>query len=181
MKKMIDKDKALIAKEWILKLANGINPLDDSQIKDDDIVNNVHISRCLFFTAEIIDSSIQKNDRKEKENKLEFNISSVDLSKVYISEKTGISNFTKEINKFVPDNMKALNYTKILGWLLSNGYLEEVAKEDGGKTKLPTEAGRAIGISTEMRDSSHGQFLYVVYNANAQRFILDNLYSIIEA
>lgn len=163
-----------------MKLANGINPLDDSQIKDDDIINNVHISRCLFFAAEIIDFSIQKNARKEKENKLEFNISTEDLSKVYISEKTGISNFAKEINKLVPDNMQSISDTKILAWLLSNGYLEEVAKEDGGKTKQPTEAGRAIGISTEMRDSSHGPFLYVVYNANAQRFILDNIYSIIE-
>lgn len=71
-------------------------------------------------------------------------------------------------------------YTKILAWLSSHGYLEEIVKEDGGKTKRPTEAGRAIGISTEMRDGSNGRFLFVVYNANAQRFILNNIYSIIE-
>ena len=69
---------------------------------------------------------------------------------------------------------------EILAWLSSHGYLEEIVKEDGGKTKRPTEAGRAIGISTEMRDGSNGRFLFVVYNANAQRFILDNIYSIIE-
>lgn len=180
MEKMIDTDKLRIAKEWISKLANGINPLDNNLIKDEDIVNNVHISRCLFFAAEIIDSFIQKNTKKEKENKLEFNISSEDLSKVYISEKSGITNFVREINKLVPDNMKPINYTKILAWLSSHGYLEEIVKEDGGKTKRPTEAGRAIGISTEMRDGSNGRFLFVVYNANAQRFILDNIYSIIE-
>ena len=91
MEKMIDTDKLRITKEWISKLANGINPLDNSPIKDEDIVNNVHISRCLFFAAEIIDSFIQKNTKKEKENKLEFNISAEDLSKVYISEKSGIN------------------------------------------------------------------------------------------
>lgn len=180
MVELTDNNKLQTAKDWILKLANGINPLDDSQIKDDDIVNNVHISRCLFFAAEIIGSSIQKNAKKEKDNKLEFNISTEDLNKVYISEKTGISNFVKEINKLIPDNMKPISYTKILAWLVSNGYMEEVIKEDGGKTKLPTEAGRAIGISTEMRDGSNGRFLFVVYNANAQRFILDNIYAIIE-
>lgn len=46
---MIDTDKLRIAKEWISKLANGINPLDNNLIKDEDIVNNVHISRCLFL------------------------------------------------------------------------------------------------------------------------------------
>lgn len=180
MKEIIDNNKAQLTKEWILKLANGINPLDESPIKDDDIVNNIKISRCLFFAAEIIDLSIQKNAHKEKDNRIEFNISPEDLNKVNIIESTGISNFVKEINKLVPDNMKPLNYTKILTWLLSNGYMSEVTKSDGRKTKHPTEAGRSIGISTEIRTGTYGQYIYVMYNAHAQRFILDNLYSIIE-
>lgn len=173
---MIDSNREQIAKEWILKLANGINPLDNSQIKDDDVINNVHISRCLFFVAEIIDTHMQKNTKKE----IEFNISMEDLKKVNISEKTGISKFVQEINKLIPNNMKPISYNKILAWLLFNGYMEEVVKENGSKTKLPTEAGRAIGISTEMRDGSNGAYLSVVYNANAQQFILNNFYSIME-
>ena len=37
---MNDRNKSIIAKDWILKLANGINPLDGSAIPDGDIVNN---------------------------------------------------------------------------------------------------------------------------------------------
>ena len=45
---MIDVEKLNSAKAWIEKLANGINPLNDELVKDDDLINNVHISRCLF-------------------------------------------------------------------------------------------------------------------------------------
>ena len=51
---MNNRNKSIIAKDWILKLANGINPLDGSIIPDGDIVNNVHISRCLFYVSELL-------------------------------------------------------------------------------------------------------------------------------
>lgn len=34
------------AKEYIDKLANGIDPFTDKPVPDDDIVNNVKLSRC---------------------------------------------------------------------------------------------------------------------------------------
>lgn len=34
------------AKMYIDKMAKGINPLDDTAVKDDDIIKNVRISRC---------------------------------------------------------------------------------------------------------------------------------------
>ena len=51
---MIDKTKLKTAQEWIEKLANGINPLTSEPVKENDIVNNVHISRCLFFVSEML-------------------------------------------------------------------------------------------------------------------------------
>ena len=38
------------AKTYINKLENGINPLSDQLIKEDDVVNNIRLSRC-FFTC----------------------------------------------------------------------------------------------------------------------------------
>ena len=170
-----------IAKDWIQKLANGINPLDGSVIPDGDIVNNVHISRCLFYVAKLLETAGKKSNRKSKEYELEFSISVDDLTKVNIVERTGIANFTREINKVVPDNMRPMSYSKILNWLISNGYMEEVEVENLGKKKTPTGAGRAAGISAELREGTNGPYWAVEYNANAQRFILNNLYAIIEA
>ena len=48
---MVDITKLRTAQDWIEKLANGINPLTLEPVKEDDIVNNVHISRCLFFVS----------------------------------------------------------------------------------------------------------------------------------
>lgn len=42
------------AKMYMEKLANGINPIDDAVIPDEDIVNNVRLSRCFFFVANVL-------------------------------------------------------------------------------------------------------------------------------
>ena len=41
----INQDKVRVAIDWINKLAQGMNPIDGSILPDNDIVNNVHISR----------------------------------------------------------------------------------------------------------------------------------------
>ena len=42
------------AKGYLDKLANGINPLDDSILPDTDVVNQVRISRCLFYVSDVL-------------------------------------------------------------------------------------------------------------------------------
>ena len=37
------------AKEYIEKMANGINPLTGEIVPDNDLINNIRISRCLFY------------------------------------------------------------------------------------------------------------------------------------
>jgi len=177
---MQDNNKTLIAKDWILKLANGINPLDGNALKEDDIVNNVHISRCLFYVAELLDYAAQKAVKKGKTYDSAFFISTADLSRIFIAERTGIANFAKEINKVIPENMKPLSYNTILNWLVNNGYLEEAYLDDGKKIKRPTPEGVAVGISAELKEGTNGPYWAVEYNPNAQRFILNNIYAIIE-
>ena len=70
---MNDRNKSTVAKDWVLKLANGINPLDGSIIPDGDIVNNVHISRCLFYVSELL-GTLVKSNMKSKEYENEFYI-----------------------------------------------------------------------------------------------------------
>ena len=178
---MQDDNKTITAKDWILKLANGINPLNGSTLPDDDIVNNVHISRCLFYVSDLLDTIPDNNKKKSKKYDLDFYIKPEDLGKVLIVDSTGISNFVREINKLIPDNMRPLPYNKILNWLIANGYLEEVEDVNFGKKKTPTASGCSIGISSEVREGTNGQYWAVLYNSNAQRFILNNLYAIIGA
>ena len=60
---MDERDKILMAQDWVRKLANGINPLTGNAVKEDDVVNNVHISRCLFYVADLIGKHTERRPR----------------------------------------------------------------------------------------------------------------------
>lgn len=51
---MTELEKIAYAKTYIEKLANGINPLTDQPVPDSDSINNVRISRCLFYVSDIL-------------------------------------------------------------------------------------------------------------------------------
>ena len=42
------------AKMYLDKLANGINPLTDQPASDSDCINQVRISRCLFYVSDVL-------------------------------------------------------------------------------------------------------------------------------
>ena len=51
---MTELEKIQRAKMYIDKMANGINPITDEQTVDDDTLNNVRVSRCLFYVSDIL-------------------------------------------------------------------------------------------------------------------------------
>ena len=172
----IEQNKIRVAINWIKKLANGMNPIDGSVLPDNDIVNNVNISRCLFYVSGLLEDVGKKKSSSAKQYDLEFQLTPELAEKVYIAERTGIAMFVKEINKVIPENMKPLAAAKVTQWLVSVGYLQELKKSDGRKYKAPTELGTSIGMTSVWRDGAQGQYLAVSYDANAQHFILDNLF-----
>ncbi len=174
----IEQNKLKVAIDWINKLANGMNPIDGSIIPDCDIVNNVHISRCLFYVSQVLENSGKRTLSRKKQYELEFKLDPEIASRVYITERTGISMFVKEINKVIPDNMQPLAASKVTQWLVSVGYLVEQQSSDGRKYKTPTELGTSIGMAAVWRDGTQGQYLAVSYDANAQHFILENLFKL---
>ena len=71
---MTDLETLERAKTYMEKLANGINPLDNSIIPDNDVVNNVRLSRCFFYIADVLRQVIdnggvtkQKKEKKQKD------------------------------------------------------------------------------------------------------------------
>lgn len=175
---MIDVEKLNSAKMWIEKLANGINPLNDELVKDDDLLNNVHISRCLFYVSELlgeikIGSSVERRSRKP------FFLSANDAVNIPISIPNGIANFIRLVNGYIQEGMKPLSASQTIKWLRNEGLLQEVSKADGHKTNLPTEKGNSIGITTEVQRNPEGiEYQRVVYSIDAQRFMLNNIEAI---
>ena len=181
MSTKIDQNRLRVAIDWISKLADGMNPIDDSVLPTTDVVNNVHISRCLFFVADLLEDMARRDREKQsskQQQKADFDLSPEMASNVHIAEKTGIAMFVREINKVIPENMKPLSAPKVTQWLVSVGYLEERVRGDGHKYRAPTELGNSIGITSFWKEGTQGHYLYVSYDANAQFFVLENLFKV---
>ena len=180
---MTELEKIAYAKTFIDKLANGINPLDDTSIPDGDIANNVRLSRCFFCVSDILRQVIENGGTQpsKKSIKLPFTITQEQISQYEFSEKPiSISEVAKKINALVDTNhMKQVSYKDLTSWLLSIHALCEQPNAQGKATKRPTETGMQFGISLETRTGMNGEYTVVVYNKEAQAFILDNIEAII--
>lgn len=172
------------AKMYMDKLANGINPLDDTTLSDSDIVNNVRISRCLFYVSDVLRRVIENGGtvvqkRTAKEN---FSISFDDIQKFVFSEQPiPISEIAKRINDLTQnENMKKISHKHLTDWLISIGMLYVESKPDGKTTKRPTENGNELGITTEIRHGMQDDYTVVLYNHAAQQFIIDNIEAVTE-
>lgn len=64
---MTELEKMQRAKMYIDKLANGINPLNDLPAAESDVINNIRISRCLFYVSDILRQVIESNGVQSKE------------------------------------------------------------------------------------------------------------------
>lgn len=172
------------AQMYLEKLANGIDPLTNKEVPENDVVNNVRISRCLFYSSGILKQIIDNKGKFKLElpDRAEFTITPEQLSRFdYSDYPISISEITKRINYLVNTlYIKELKRGVISDWLTETGMLSDIIVNNKSR-KRPTSAGQNIGIITEERTSQQGRtYEAVYYNLNAQHFIIDNIDTIIE-
>ena len=176
--KMTELEKMQRAKEYVDKLANGIDPLTDMEMPDDKVLNNVRISRCLFYVSEILGKVIENGGEVERKKvkKQPFSISNEQLGRIKISEEpVGVSIIAERIAEVLDEGVRKVPATHITSWLVSEGYLIENTYADK-KRKVATAKGESIGIITVDGESFNGvAYKKNVYNADAQRFVISNL------
>jgi len=180
---MTELEKIAYAKSYIDKLANGINPLDDTPIPDGDVVNNVRLSRCFFYVSDILRQVYERGGMTKPKRipKIPFSVSPEQLEKFeYSDTPIAVSEISKRIYAMAGnENMEKVSYSQINQWLLNIGML--YLYDFGGRkpVKRPTEEGKKIGITVESRLGRYGEYQVVLYNEDAQHFILDNLDAVI--
>ena len=172
------------AKTYIDKMANGINPVTDREAAETDVINNVRVSRCLFFVSDVLRQLIENggvpaaqdgvpNAKKKKEP---FCLTDAQLTGFRFSEDPiPIKEITERFNELADEGHVKLTYTTLTSWLISVGLLQEMTAKDGKQLKRPTDQGQALGIVTEKRLGRNGEFTAVYYKKDAQRFIVDHL------
>ena len=173
------------AKNYLDKLAQGIDPLTGQEVPEDDVINNVRISRCLFYVSDVLrqvieNGGIQVRTVKHSE-KTPFTLSLEERGRYSFGDwPATVSVIAQRLNELAAsETMQKLKITSITKFLLQSGLLFEEEGLGGSKNKRPTEAGCQLGISTTVRTGQNGEYTAVVYDRGAQQFLLDNLDAII--
>ena len=173
------------AKDYLDKLAKGIDPLTDREVPENDIINNVRISRCLFYVSDVLRQVIENGGvigAPSKKGELAPYALPFEARSHYTfgDWPLSASQIAQRLNELVElSAMQKLKTTSITKFLLQSGLLFEEEAPSGNKNKRPTEAGWKLGISTQQRSGQNGDYTAVVYDQQAQQFILDNLDAII--
>lgn len=183
----MDVDNLIRAKDWVEQLANGINPLTGEEVPEDDVVNNVRLSRCLFFVSKVLQCAIDDAEADMKSGdddtaKTSFAITKSALRRYQFSdEPVTVSAISQQLNALIDSGTtKKLDDASITTFLMHNGLLAARDLPDGRSARRPTRDGKAIGITTQNRRDSSGEYTVVIYNRNAQEYILNHISEIAE-
>lgn len=172
------------AKMYIDKMAEGINPITNEYAPENDTINNVRISRCLFYVSEILEKVIANGGEVTQAVKSTggsrnfFFITDEQLDRLSPRENSCYAKDIAEDIKAVTaeNNTAKFQATWITEWLVSVGMLEQTEKG-----KCATDAGVSIGIESQLRQSiQKGEYFVNIYSPEAQQFIFDNIYAVIE-
>ena len=168
------------AKGYIDALANGVNPLTGEPVPKTDVVNQVRISRCLFYVSDVLGEVLQNGGtKKHKSTEPPFDPGTLDLSALtFFEEPVGIKVITDAINALRPEGMKKLNPAVLTNWLAEQGYLRVETANDKKRKRL-APLGAQIGISEIERSGEHGHYFHLLYAESAQRFLIDRLPEIV--
>ena len=170
------------AQSYMESLANGIDPLTGNDLPETDIVNNVRISRCLFYVSGVLKKVIDNGGEVQREklkraDKADFSLTDEQAEAlkpidddVSLSKTVGIIN--AQINT---DTMKKLQRKAVVGWLKEKGLLKEIII-NGRTHHNPSSEGELIGIKLiDYRTPEGNMVKMCVYSPDAQQFIFDNI------
>ncbi len=163
------------AKIFMDKLADGINPVTNTDV-DADTLRNAQIIDCFKYVSNVLDEDIKHNAQRRKYGKKAVYITQDQISKLQIVEKCKVSDIAKEINKVIEENeTRCFQSVWISDWLVANGYLY---KNTNG-IRVASEEGEKIGITSQLikrqRDDNKQDFYVNYYNSNAQKIIFQHL------
>ena len=169
------------AKLYMDQLSQGIDPISGQKVSEDTVLNNVRLARCFSYVSGILEQVIQNGGQVGAIQKTDFSITQEQMARVQISNyPIRITEFAELVLQAVGRNdVKRPNAVKITNWLMEKGFLTKESTPDGKSRRVPTAAGSKLGMTTQQRQTPDGEYLAIYYNANAQRFLLDNLYDIL--
>ena len=180
---MTEIEKIAYAKGFLDNLAEGINPLDGTLLPEGDIVNNVRISRCLFYVSDVLRQVIENGGTERKKRRLDLTLTPEQLAAFpYSDVPIKVSEIVARIKALAGEENVRFSAVRITNWLLSIGALAETSEGYEKNTRVPTQSGRELGLIGEDRTNMRGgTYCLVLYSRKAQEFIIDNFEAILDS
>ncbi len=149
MRKATELEIIAHAKAYLDKLANGINPLTNEALEEHEIVNNVRISRCLFFVSDVLRQVIEKGGLQGLKSSRSvytepFHLTQEQRTRFpYSKSPMYISAIAKQLNELAGSSeMKPLSHAAISGFMEWQGYLCQPAAAAGQPKRCRPKADR---------------------------------------
>lgn len=178
---MKESEKIAYAKLFLDKLANGVNPLDDTPIPEGDLAKHVRLSRCFHYVSGILDEVIEKTKRSEemssRPKRSRFFVTPEQLKDFQYSEEpiTG-GELCRRLDALVdPSCVKHISRARLPAWLVHVGLLYPSAEGGRHYARVPTEEGLRLGISEMTYTNDYGTYTVPAFGIEAQRFVIDNM------
>jgi hypothetical protein len=174
---MNELEKMIRAREYVRKLADGIDPLTDAELPPDSTYNNVRISRCMFYVSEVLDKVIANGGevggrRRSKQNYVPRPEDSTNLKPH--TDSLAITRFIEHLHQQLGEERGKISREPIINWLVQNKLLRE-HQTDKGTRRYASDNGVAAGIENIDMVGKQGNYTAVYYNTSAQQMIIDAL------
>ncbi len=177
---MFDKGKLKTACECIEEIADGRNPVTHDALDQDSVWNDPAVIRNMYFIRDVMGSVMSNGGavgrRAPKPGKETIPVASLIGQFVYREDKT-ISKVINQVYEPVAErSVKKIAVTTVTGWLKAAGYLcERPAPDKAGTISCPTEKGLRLGIRPEERSFNGRTYTAVIYDQEAQEYVVHNL------
>ena len=174
---MVNEEVLKKTQQYISCMARGINPVTGEMVADDDSLNNVHISRCLFCVDDILKELIkEQHNEKEKPNRprkaaFVYDQEKIDLVRIS-NAPISLSQILRNI-KTAYDGMIKITYQEVATYLFEKGVFIENAEKLPHYIAAPNMQEK--GIYVEKYFSSKGFVLRTLFNEQGQRYLLELL------
>ena len=144
---MVDVEKLRKVKQCIDSLAEGLNPFTGQPLPEEDIVNDVRVSRSLFLASAFLQEQMQGKTEKKNGKKQAFRLSLEERDRVEFSFRPiSASELARRMNNAAgAQDCKKITYRQITDWLVEVGMLKLV-ENVAGTQRRPTESGKKMGI-----------------------------------
>lgn len=176
---MTERDKIQKAKEVLLKIAHGTNPITGNEMEGEEILNDPRIIRCFYFVADILQNVL--DGRYTNKKYATFVITPEQKSRIRLPEgKIGVNAFSKCVNDVLDMTSKQLTGLELNKKLKQMNILSETVNSEGKSATTINENSIKFGFELEHRSYNNREYDMVVMNDIGKKYLLDNLETIMD-